>query len=117
VKLKVDENLPSDVAVLLRAATHDVETVDSEGLTGAPDERVAEACRTEKRALLTLDTDFGNLRAYPPAAHAGLIVLRPSRQDKASVLQMVSKLLPFLETEPVEGRLWIFNGERLRVRE
>ena len=48
MKLKIDENLPVDAAAV---------------------------CRADGRALITLDTDFGNVRAYPPADHPGIIVL------------------------------------------
>ena len=37
--IKLDENITSDAVALLRALGHDVETVESEGLTGAPDDR------------------------------------------------------------------------------
>ncbi len=117
MKLKVDENLPDEAAVLLRSAGHDVETVASERLIGAPDGRVAGVCRTEGRALLTLDTDFGNVRAYPPANYPGLILLRPPRQAKPTVLQFVSRLIPLLEREPLDRRLWIVEEQRLRIRE
>jgi hypothetical protein len=33
VKLKIDENLPVEAAIILQAAGHDVETAASEGLT------------------------------------------------------------------------------------
>ena len=117
MKLKIDENLPVDAAAVLRAAGHDVETVHSEGLVGSPDLRIADVCRAEGRALITLDTDFGNVRAYPPADHPGIIVLRPPSQDKPTVLQTVSRLLLLLEREPLAQRLWIVGEQRLKIRQ
>ena len=38
MKFKVDEDLPVDVAALLRAAGHDASTVREEALTRTPDE-------------------------------------------------------------------------------
>jgi len=66
---------------------------------------------------LTLDTDFGNMRVYPPADYSGLVVLRPGRQDKLTVLQAISRLIPLLEREPLDRRLWIVEEHRLRIRE
>ena len=45
-------------------------------LDGAPDSYISIVCRREKRALITLDTDFADIRAYPPQDFSGLIVLR-----------------------------------------
>lgn len=117
MKLKLDENLPVEAAIHLRLAGHDVETVDSEGLIGAPDPRIAEVCRAEGRALVTLDTDFGNVRAYPPTDYPGIVVLRPTRQDKPIMLRLVALLVRVLEREPLDRRLWILDEQRLRIRE
>ena len=44
MKFKVDENLPVEVAQLLRETGHDVITVLEQGLGGAKDQAVAEIC-------------------------------------------------------------------------
>lgn len=115
MRFKVDENLPAEAAALLREAGHDVHTVRDEGLSGAPDPRIAEACRSEGRALLTLDTDFANIFAYPPEGLLGVVVLRLSRQDKTHVLEVLAGLVPLLNAETLTGRLWIVDERRVRV--
>jgi predicted nuclease of predicted toxin-antitoxin system len=67
VKFKIDENLPVETADLLRAAGHEADTVQEEGLEGAEDEALSERIRLEDRAIITLDLDFSDIRAYPPA--------------------------------------------------
>lgn len=74
-------------------------------------------CAWRKRALVTLDVDFANVRRYPPSDHHGLIVLRLGRQDKLHVLAILRRLIPLLEREPIEKRLWIVEEERIRIRE
>jgi hypothetical protein len=49
--------------------------VASEGLRGAPDEKLFEVCTAERPALITLDRDFGQVLRYPPAASAGIVIL------------------------------------------
>ncbi|WP_437757647.1 DUF5615 family PIN-like protein [Sorangium sp. So ce1389] len=117
MRLKIDENLPEDVAELMRQAGHDVSTVLVQGLGGRPDPDIARVCAEEGRALLTLDVDFANVRRYPPSIYEGLIVMRLARQDKPHVLAVVRRLLALLEREQVERRLWIVEEERVRVRE
>ena len=116
MRLKVDENLPVEMADLLRKNGHDAVTVDDQHLGGRPDPALAQRCQREARALVTLDTDFSDIRAYPPADYAGIIVLRLNRQDKTHVLQVMRRLQPLLQKEAVAGRLWIVDEQGVRVR-
>lgn len=117
MQFKTDENLPLDAADLLRGAGHDVATIMDQRLVGAADSDIARVCLHEQRILLTLDTDFADIRTYPPADYAGLIVLRLRQQDKLNVLAAVHRLLSLLSTEPVCGHLWIVEENRVRIRE
>ena len=67
-------------AAVLEQAGHDVATVAGQSLAAAVDPVVAEAVRAEDRILVTLDRGFGDLRAYPPGAHPGIVVLRCSAE-------------------------------------
>lgn len=116
-RFKVDENLPVEAAEHLRQAGYDAETALDEHLGGSSDADILAACQREARALLTLDTDFADIRAYPPGQYAGLIVLRLKRQDKPHVLEILARLLPVLASEPLAGRLWIVEEERIRIRD
>jgi predicted nuclease of predicted toxin-antitoxin system len=60
MKFKIDENLPVEAAVLLREAGHDALTVHEEGLRGALDPKLREACAAEARAPITFDLDFSD---------------------------------------------------------
>jgi predicted nuclease of predicted toxin-antitoxin system len=90
--------------------------VIDEGLVGSPDIDVIAACKAEIRCLITLDLDFSDMRAYSPSDHFGVIVLRLHRQDKTHVLDIAHRLIPLLETEPLERRLWIVDERRVRIR-
>jgi len=115
--VKIDENLPGSVADLFEEAGIDAETVLSEGMGGASDESLAEASRREDRVLVSLDTDFSNIRRYPPAESPGYIVLRPETQDIRSVLQLIDRLIPEVQESFGSGSLWIVEPERIRIRE
>ena len=116
MEFKVDENLPVEVADLLRQVGYDAVTVFEQHLEGSPDSDMASVCQEEGRALITLDTDFADIRAYPPAQFPGLIVLRLHRQDKPHVLEVIGRLIPLLSSEPLEHLLWIVEETRLRIR-
>jgi hypothetical protein len=64
-----------------------------------------------------LDLDFANIQAYPPGTHAGFIVFRLKRQDKATVLAYVRRLAAALSLRSPIGELWIVSGNRIRYRQ
>lgn len=116
-KFKIDENLPIEVAEVLKTAGHDAMTIFDQGMVGDLDPKVASVCRTEGRALVTLDLDFSDIRTYPPAEYPGIIVLRPRNQAKPTVLALLNQLFALLETaEPLTGHLWIVQETGLRIR-
>ena len=116
MKFKIDENLPIEVAQLLREAGHDVYSVHEQGLVGAKDQVLAEACQSENRAIVTLDTHFADIRTYPPGDYSGLVVLRLTHQDKPHVLEVMNRALKLFSSETLEGKLWIVDEKRVRVR-
>ena len=113
---KVDENLPEDVAAAFRDAGYEASTATSQGLAGVDDARLSEVVRREGRVLVTLDVDFGDIRAYPPDEYSGIIVLRVMKQDKARILAAIRRMLPLLVTEAVTRRLWVVEEHAVRVR-
>lgn len=116
MKFKTDENLAEETAELIREFGHDCETVHDEGLRGASDEQIAAVCVSEGRALVTLDLDFADIRAYPPALHSGITVLRPGLQSPASIHRVLLPALRLLETEQIHQRLWVCDEAGVRIR-
>lgn len=114
---KIDENLPDDVAISLRQEAHDVETVRSQGHRGCDDTFLAACCNDERRALVTLDLDIADIRAFPPAMHSGLIVLRASNQSRSHVVRVPQRALEMLQSQPLTGRLWVVTDAGVRIRE
>jgi predicted nuclease of predicted toxin-antitoxin system len=102
MKFKVDENLPVEVAQLLREAGHDAITFLEQKMGGAKDQVIARICQDEQRALVTLDTHFSDIRTHPPTEFSGLIVLRLSRQDKTHVLQVMTKVIKMFASRTAE---------------
>jgi predicted nuclease of predicted toxin-antitoxin system len=72
LKFKVDENLPTEYASILRGAGFEADTVCDEKLSVASDSVLSARCRTEDRVLMTLDLDFANVQACPPKSHLAM---------------------------------------------
>jgi predicted nuclease of predicted toxin-antitoxin system len=118
MRFKLDEHLGYRSTRLFAEAGHEVETVFDEGLSGARDELVFEACIRENRCLLTPDLDFSDVVRFPPHKTAGIAVLRLPKGASLSLLEkFVRDLFSLLEVEPITGRLWIVEAGRIRVHE
>lgn len=115
MKFKVDENLPLEVAEVLRAAGYDVLTVEDQGLRGVSDEALWSCSLAEGRSLVTLDLDFSDIRVYLPARY-GVIVFRASDQSKLRLTALAKHIVSVLEKEPLHDRLWIVEEGRVRIR-
>lgn len=115
-KFKIDENLPTDVAQLIANAGHEASTVYDQRLGGVSDQTILSICQDEKRGFLTLDLDFADIRAFPPARFSGLVVFRLARQDKQHVLTAVERWLSHFDETSFPGTLWIVDETSIRVR-
>ena len=71
MKFKLDENLGRRCQGLFRAAGHDAQTVLEESLSGATDRQIYDACRRERRCLVTLDLDFADVTRFAPDENRG----------------------------------------------
>ncbi len=79
-------------------------SVVEQALGGQPDERVIDVCRREGRALVTLDLDFSNILAYPPAEFAGVIVLRLANQAHVTIEPAIRRMVELVSQEPEQAR-------------
>jgi predicted nuclease of predicted toxin-antitoxin system len=117
MRFKADENLPREIAELLRRHGHDAVSVAEQGLAGVADAAVAAVCQVEKRAIVTLDLDFSDIRRYPPESYAGIIVLRPVVQMIPTLERMLGRAMALFGQEPLEGCLWVLDEHRVRIRD
>lgn len=116
MRVKLDENVTVAARELLLAAGHDADTVPDEGLTGADEDRVLTACVAEGRMLITFDVGFGDLRAHPPALHAGIVLLRLRDQQPATTLAVMRRFLDEHDLDALAGTLVVVSDESVRIR-
>ena len=115
MRVKLDENLGSLGADLLRAVGMDVATVADQGLLSAPDDTILGVCGAEDRCVITLDTDFSNPLTYDPRKYAGIVLVRlPGRLRLAHLEHALGLVVEAARTADVRGRLWIAEVHRVR---
>ena len=116
MKIKVDENLPSELALLFVEYGHAADTVPEEGLASQPDSVIAERARAEGRCLVTLDREIGDIRLNPPGTHPGILVLRPASQLVPSILSLARQMLDQHDLDDFAGCNVILEPNAVRTR-
>ncbi|RJR31837.1 MAG: hypothetical protein C4576_31385 [Desulfobacteraceae bacterium] len=117
MKIKIDENLPSQLAGILGHLGHNVETVMQEGLAGHPDPDIWERAQQEERFLITQDLDFSDVTRFSPGTHHGLLLVRLRSPGR---LALTLRIQALFETEKVQE--WqrcfvVVTDRKLRVRQ
>jgi len=115
IRFKVDEDLPREIASILRAGGHDAVSVLDEKLGGAPDPRVWSAVQQEHRCLLTADKGFADARRFPPGTHGGIVLFRLPRESRSGYVRLLEGFLTKLHVETVQGAIVSVSPEAIRV--
>jgi hypothetical protein len=114
----IDASLPRSTAALLRQRGHDATDVRDVGPALALDPAIAAYAKANQFALITADFDFADVRAYPPADYAGIVVIdRPQGATVSAVLAPIERLLDAPDVlAALPGRLAIVDVLRIRLR-
>ena len=116
MKLKLDENLPSELRDDLRHLGYEVDTVVDEGLAGVPDPVLLEHVRVDERTLLTMDKGIADVRTYPPDRYHGIVLIRPPTTGRAAVLAFMRPLLTTLLSLDLAGHMTVVSESGIRLR-
>jgi predicted nuclease of predicted toxin-antitoxin system len=117
MRIKLDENLSRHLKVTLMARGHDVETVADEGLLSQTDSAVAAAAKSEGRVIFTLDSDFADVRRFPPGEHPGVVLFRPRTLGPRTVNAFIESFAARPDLADLAGTLVIVELHRIRVRQ
>lgn len=116
MKIKLDENLPTELADFLTAAGHDVHTVPSEALTGRDDKVVFTAAMREERLLVTQDLDFSDLRQFRPGTHPGIVLVRLRDPSRRRIVDRMTQVVASQSIEAWARCFVVVSDHKLRVR-
>lgn len=114
----IDASLPRPTAGVIVAANHQATDVRDIGFGSAPDADIADLARQRQWAIITADHDFGNIRDYPPADYAGIVVIQPPDGAwRGVVLSIIGRFLQQNDIiDQLPGRLAIVDSTRIRLR-
>ncbi|MCX7993668.1 MAG: DUF5615 family PIN-like protein [Fimbriimonadales bacterium] len=118
MRFLIDEDLPHTLTDIFAAAGYEALHVREVGLRGMPDEQIAAYAQTHHLCLVTADLGFADVRIYPPAQYAGIVVLRvPTSASKATLQQLIEEWLQSGQVEKAQGNLTIIEPGRVRIKQ
>jgi predicted nuclease of predicted toxin-antitoxin system len=116
LRLLADECVYKTTLLLLKSYGYDVISIKDLGKSGFSDKLVLEEAKGSNRILLTADQDFGNILAYPPETHCGVIVLKISKEEEKIVHANLLRMLSEIEPSAFAKSLIIVDRNKYRVR-
>ena len=116
MRIKVDEDLPTQVVTMLRDHGHDASGVIEQGMGGWKDAELWRAIGAEQRFLVTADKGFADIRRYPPGSHAGILLLRPPQDGVRSLTELLSQVLATHRLDSLAGAVAVASANGVRVR-
>lgn len=116
MRVKLDEALSQTVAEPLHAGGYSVTSVRQQGWGGWKDSQLWPRLQAEKVLFITTDKAFGDIRAYPPGTHAGIILLRPDRESIPAFKALVTRVLERHRLESLAGTVTVATSRAIRIR-
>ncbi len=114
--VKVDEDLPEDVAAIFAAAGYAAATVRSQGWGGLLDEELWPKVQAEGHWLVTADKAFGNIRLYVPGTYISVVLLQADEESRRNYLELASATVRSLRLEEFPGCLIVATSRGIRIR-
>lgn len=114
--VKLDEDLSPAVAAPLLERGYEVRTVYGQGWSGTPDAELWQRLITEGVFFITADKGFGDVRAYAPGTHQGILVLRPTSESISAYCDLLRATLERTTLEELKGSVSIASASGLRTR-
>ena len=116
MKLKLDENLPLQIASSLRILGHDIHSTSEEGLSGCDDSELWTAAQREGRTLITQDLDFSDARRFVPGSHHGIVLVRLGSPSRRRLLNRVEEVFQYENVSVWPGCFVVVTEHKVRVR-
>lgn len=116
IRVKVDEDLPRQVAELFAACGHDAVTVVMQGWQGLADEALWPRVQQEERWLVTADKGFADLRVSLPGGHAGILLFWLDEESRRGYLELTQTALDRLSFEELTSSIIVVTRRGIRIR-
>ena len=116
----IDQCVPYSIAESLQNAGYQIDLVKDHIPVDSPDPTVIAQTQLLGAILVTLNGDFADIINYPPADFGGIIALQLKNSPKALpaiLMRLLTYLNDHLEHDHYQGKLFLIEPHRIRVRE
>ena len=114
-----DQCVPAEISSFLQNCGHGVILLRNVLPIRALDPEVIAKAQELNTILLSLNGDFADIVAYPPANYAGIVALQLHNHPEV-IPKLMEKFAAFLaanpESEYYRGKLFIVEPHRIRIR-
>jgi predicted nuclease of predicted toxin-antitoxin system len=118
LKFIIDENLSWRIAKSLQKLGIDAVHIKEVGLQGKEDDMIMQYAIKENRVLLTQDSDFADIRNYPPGTHKGIIRFKIKFAPSDVVVECFKKIITHIDSKILTaGAIVITDCKKYRIRE
>lgn len=114
--VKVDEDLPEQVADCFSKAGYFATTVRIQGWSGISDLDLWRKTQAENRTLVTADKSFGDIRNFQPSPTTAIILFRLTEESRRGYVELAEAALRVLRLEEILGCLAVVTTEGIRIR-
>lgn len=112
----VDNACSPQLAQGLRDHGHDAVHVKDYGIETAEDRVLLDRAKSERRILISSDTDFGTLLAFSGSAAPSVVLYRRKSQRHPSLqLKLLLENLPTISPSLIEGSMVVIEETRIRI--
>lgn len=116
LKLLTDENIAVSTVLVLRELGYDVKDIKEEKQQGISDETIIQIALKEKRTIITLDKDFGNILLFPPPLSFGVILIDLRFPKPNLVNKVLDKFLSGKTQSQLVKKLFLIDKIGIRIR-
>ena len=116
VRVKLDEALSAALVEPLEQRGYAVATVRGQGWGGLKDSVLWPLITAEHVFFITADKGFGDIRAFPPGTHSGILLLRPDREGLLEYRALLEEVLEKHGLESLAATIAVASPARVRVR-
>lgn len=114
---KIDEDLPAEIAGLVRGVGHDAATMADQRMLGWPDDRLWVEVAAEGRSLITADVGFADARRVAASPHVGIVLLRLAEESRRGYIRLFTDFLSGFSLERVPGCVVTVTDNAIRVHD
>lgn len=112
LKVLCDENLPNAISSALNNIGCDAKRV----VPGMSDVQVANLAQAEERIIITFDSDFANILAYPPKEYFGIVRINIHPPTVHIIIERLNYIFSqFTAEEDFQGKLIIIGNTGIRI--